>query len=73
MKRNRILSWIFAALAVLLSDVMCAVVAADYTNLVWCGKTGGCSAPPEVAFCLSIPFLLGIIVCAGLAWFFHRK
>lgn len=73
MKRNKVLAWVFGTLAVLLSDVMCAVVASDYTTLVWGGKYGWCSAPPETAFFAAIPFLIGILICGGLAWFFHKK
>lgn len=67
------LSILFTALAVALSDVMCAVVAYNYSSLSWCGRFGECSAPASSAFLLAIPFGIGIAVCAGLAVVFHRK
>ena len=45
-------SIVFAALAVLLSDVMCAVVAYLYRDML-CGIAHDCySAPAGVAFCV---------------------
>lgn len=73
MKKFQVLSVLFAALAVLLSDVMCAVVAYDYCNLLWCGRYGGCSAPASTAFVYCVPYGAGIVICAVLAWFFSRK
>ena len=54
------LSKIFAALAIILSDAMCAAVAYNYSSLVWAGKYAGASAPPEVSFVLAIPFAIAI-------------
>ena len=60
-------SIVFAALAVLLSDVMCAVVAYLYRDML-CGIAHDCySAPAGVAFLYAIPFAAGIIICAALA------
>lgn len=73
MKKFQVLSVLFAALAVLLSDVMCAVVAYGYCNLLWCGRYGGCSAPANTAFVYCVPYGAGIVICAVLAWFFSRK
>ena len=69
----RKLSLCFAILAILLSNVMCAVVAYNYCELLWCGKYGGCSAPASTAFVYAIPFGIGIAVCALLAVAFHKK
>lgn len=66
-------SILFAALAVALSDAMCAVVAYNYSGLYWCGRYGGCSAPASTAFLYAIPFGVGIAVCAGLAAVFYKK
>ena len=52
------LSTIFAVLAILLSDVMCAVVAYNYCALEWGGKYEAWS---------------GIIICVVLAIVFKRK
>ena len=67
------LSVIFGLLAVLLSDVLCAVVAFHYRDMLCCIEHTGCSAPADVAFLLAIPFVVGIVVCAILAVFFRRK
>lgn len=69
----KILSKVFWTLAVLLSDIMCAVVAYNYCNLYWSGKYMGGSAPADVAFFLAIPFIIGIIVCIILAVLFRKK
>lgn len=67
------LSTIFSVLAVLLSDVMCAVIAFNYCNLVWKGIYMGSGAPAYAAFLYAIPFGVGITVCAVLAVTFKRK
>ena len=66
-------SIVFAALAVLLSDVMCAVVAYLYRDML-CGIAHDCySAPAGVAFLYAIPFAAGIIICAALACVLKKK
>lgn len=70
MKKYRYLTYLFAALALVLSNVMCAVVAYHYCALQ---LDTGCSAPANVAFLLCIPYGAGVIICAVLAWFFNRK
>ena len=60
-------------LAVLLSDIMCAVVAWNYCDMVWGIKYAGYSAPAWTAFFLAIPFAAGIVVCIALAVFFKKK
>ena len=67
------LSVVFALLAVLLSDIMCAVVAYSYCNLKWCGQYALCSAPASTAFLLAIPYGIGIAVCVILAVIFRKK
>ena len=57
------LSTIFAVLAILLSDVMCAVVAYNYCALEWGGKYEAWSAPASTALLLAIPYAIGIIIC----------
>lgn len=68
MKRR--LSLVFAAAAVLLFGAMCAVTAYNYAALERCVM---CSAPASTAFLLAIPFALGIIVCAVLAFVLRRR
>lgn len=64
---------LFCALAVLLSDIMCAVVAYEYSNMIWGIKYAGYSAPAHVALLWAIPFIMGIAVCVVLAAFFKKK
>ena len=67
------LSIIFGVLAVLLSDIMCAVVAYNYCDLLLGTQYAGYSAPASTAFVYAIPFVIGIIVCVVLAIVFRRK
>ena len=66
-------STIFIALAVVLSDVMCAVVGYNYAAMQWGIKYAGYSAPASTAFLYAIPFMIGIIVCTILAIRFCKK
>ena len=66
-------SHLFLVLTLLLSHTMCAVVASQYTGLLYCGRYGLCSAPASTALLLGIPFLIGILLCLGLARFFHKR
>ena len=68
MKALSILFWI---LAVLLSDVMCALVAWNYCIMKSNDLVS--SAPPSTAFLLAIPFVIGITVCIVLAVVFGKK
>ena len=68
----KVLSKVFIAFAILLSDVMCAVVGYSYSDLLWAGEYAGTSFPAYVAFFYAIPFLVGIVVCVALAWVFHH-
>ena len=64
---------IFAALGVLLSDIMCFVVAFNYRDML-CGiEHRGFSAPAEIAFLIAIPFVIAITLCVILAFLFYRK
>ena len=66
-------SFIFAAIAVLLSDVMCFVVAYNYRDML-CGiEHMGFSAPASMAFIYALPFLIGILICIFLSIGFHKK
>ena len=67
------LSIVFGLLAVLLSDVMCAVVAYNYCNLTLGVQYAGYSAPASTAFLFAIPYLAGIIICIILALVFRKK
>lgn len=69
----KILSNLFLVLAVLLSDVMCAVVAYNYCNMVWGIKYACFSAPASTAFLVAIPFIIAIVVCVVIALYFKKK
>ena len=73
MKKYKYLSYVFAALAILLSDIMCAAVACNYCNMQWGIQYKGYSAPANVAFVLAIPYVIGIAVCIVLAWIFYKR
>lgn len=67
------LSTVFWLLAVLLSDIMCAVVAYNYCDMVWGIKYASYSAPAWTAFLVAIPYAVGIVVCVVLAIVFKKK
>lgn len=73
MKKYKHLAYLFTALAILLSDVMCAAVAYNYCTLQWGGRYAGYSAPADTAFLLCIPYGVGIAVCAAAARFFRKR
>ena len=67
------MSMVFGMLSILLSDIMCAVVAFNYRDML-CGiEHAGYSAPASTAFLYAIPFVVGIVVCAILAIKFRKK
>ena len=67
------LSYLFIAIAILLSDIMCAVVALNYRDML-CGIAhSSYSAPASVAFLSAIPFGIGIIICAVVAHILYKK
>ena len=67
------MSNIFGALAIILSNVMCAVVAYNAGILYMGGKYGMYSAPVWVAFLYAIPFGIGIAVCVIVTVVLRRK
>lgn len=69
----KILSKVFMILAVLLSDVMRAVVAYNYCDMVWGIKYACYSAPAWTAFLVAIPFATAIVVCIIIALYFKKK
>ena len=69
----RIIGYLFAALAIILSDIMCAAVAYSYRGML-CGiEHADFSAPASIAFLYAIPFMIGIVICVILAVRFMRK
>ena len=67
------ISNLFLILAVLLSDVMCAVVAYNYCYMMWGIKYAGYSAPVSTAFLVAIPFAIAIVVCVVIALYFKKR
>ena len=67
------LSIVFGLLAIILSNVMCAVVAFNYRDML-CGIHHSCySAPAWVAFLTAIPYAVAIAVCVILAVVFKKR
>ena len=60
-------------ITVLLSNIMCAVVACQYCNMRHCIEDGGCSAPASATFVYAIPFLIGIAASSLIAVLCYRK
>ena len=57
------LSYLFIAIAILLSNIMCSVVAFNYRDML-CGiEHLGYSAPASVAFLSAFPFVFVIFFC----------
>ena len=67
------ISNIFIALAIILSDVMCAVVAYNYCKMQWGAKYAMYSAPASVTFLYAIPYGIGIVICLVSAFILRRK
>ena len=67
------LSYLFIVFAIVLSNIMCFVVAYTYRGML-CGiEHAGYSAPANIAFLYTIPFVAGIILCVSLAIKFRKK
>ena len=61
------LSTLFIILSLVLSHLMCAVVAFNYASIL-CGiMHAGYSAPAELAFLYAIPFAIGAVICLLIA------
>ena len=73
MKKYFVMSCVFSAFAIVLSNVMCAVVSFRYCDMLYGIEYRGYSAPAEVAFVYAIPFVIGIALCAILAVVFYKK
>ena len=60
-------------MAILLSDMMCAVVAFNYGKMLWGTEDAGYSAPAQTAFLWAIPFLIGIVICIIVAVIAYKR
>ena len=67
------MSTIFIVLTIILSNVMCAVVAYHYCAMQWGAKYAGYSAPASVAFLYAIPYGIGIVVSVIVAIVLRKK
>ena len=66
------ISTIFILLAILLSNVMCAVVAYNFSQMQR-GAEYGHSAPAWVAFLYAIPYGIGIGACILVALVLRKR
>ena len=67
------LCYFFMVAALILSHIMCVVVAYNYRDML-CGIAhSSYSAPAEIAFLTAIPYAVGIMICGILAYIFRRK
>lgn len=64
------LSTIFAAFAILLTNIMCVVVTYNCTVLRYAPSN---SAPWDVGLLFAIPFVIGIIVCSIVSYIAKKK
>lgn len=69
----RLLYRLCLLIAVILSHIMCGVVAYNYCNMEWEIKVGGTCAPVEMAYLYAIPFVIGIVLCLIGAFYFKKK
>ena len=67
------ISSVFGFLAILLTNVMVAVVAYNYGAMKVGVEYGGYSAPAHSAFLYAIPFLVGILACIVVAVRFKKN
>ena len=67
------ISLLLTIIALILSHLMCIVVAYNYRDML-CGIAhSGYSAPAEIAFLTAIPYAVGIIICGFLVYIFHKE
>ena len=58
----RLLYRLCLLIAVILSHIMCGVVAYNYCDMEWKIKVAGNSAPASIAYLYAIPFVIGIVM-----------
>lgn len=67
------ISNLFYVLAIILSNVMCAVVAYNFCDMQWGIKYAGYSAPKWTVFLTVIPYGMGIVICIVVAVILRKK
>jgi len=73
MKKYFVMSCVFSAFAIVLSNIMCAIVSFRYCDMLYGIEYKGYSAPAEVALVYAIPFAICIAFCVILAIVFYKK
>lgn len=73
MKKMKVACITFFIASVLLFGAMCATVAFCYARAICAMEHQFTSAPPEIAFLLLIPFVMGIAICVFLCAVFYKK
>lgn len=67
------ISLLLTIIALILSHIMCFIVAWNYRDML-CGIAhSSYSAPAEMAFLTAIPYAVGIMICGILAYILRRK
>lgn len=69
----KLLYRLFLLIAVILSHIMCGVVAYNYCDMELKIKVAGNSAPASIAYLYAIPFVIGIVLCIIGAFYFKKK
>lgn len=69
----RLLYRLCLLIAVILSHIMCGVVAYNYCDMEWKIKIAGNSAPASIAYLYAFPFVIGIVLCIIGAFYFKKK
>lgn len=69
----KLLYRLFLLIAVILSHIMCGVVAYNYCDMEWKIKIAGNSAPASIAYLYAIPFVIGIVLYIIGAFYFKKK
>ena len=63
---------LFIILAVIISNIMSAVVAYSYCDMQW-GEYAGYSAPAGIAFINAIPYAAALVVCIVVAAVLRKR
>lgn len=71
--KKKIARNVLVAIAIILSNMMCADVAFNYASLLCSIEHKGFSAPASVAFFVIIPYAAGIIICLILAFVVNKR
>ena len=66
-------SFVFAALAMTLSHIMCAMIAYTYRDFLCAIEHAGFSAPATIAFFYAIPFGIAILLCVIAAILCYKR